>query len=132
MPSIANLVLLFFISNMLNVVFFHYDIEEAETQENETLLQALQEKEVRLQEIVEAKTQETEKLKHALQEMQHQFQEIKEAKTHETEKLQHDLQEMKLQFQETKAVLIQEQAAKKVVEQPPTMQVFLLMMFTLN
>ncbi|XP_068466187.1 myosin-7-like [Phaseolus vulgaris] len=97
-------------------------MREAKTQENETLQQALQEKEVRLQEIVEAKTQETEKLKHALQEMQHQFQEIKEAKTHETEKLQHDLQEMKLQFQETKAVLIQEQAAKKVVEQPPTMQ----------
>ncbi|KAK7349017.1 hypothetical protein VNO80_23844 [Phaseolus coccineus] len=72
-------------------------MREAKTQENETLQQALQEKEVQLQEIVEAKTQETEKLKHALQEMQHQF-------------------------QETKAVLIQGQAAKKVVEQPPTMQ----------
>jgi len=58
----------------------------------------------------EAKTQENEKLQEALQE-----------KEQETEKLKHALQEMKVQLQET----IQEQeAAKKIVEQPPTVQVF--------
>jgi len=125
MPIIANLVLLpikvLFISNMLNVLCFHYDIEEATTQENEKLQHALQEKEVQL----EAKTQEIEKLKHALQEKEVQFHEIKEAKEKETEKLQLDLQEMEFQFQETKAVLTEElETAKKVAEQPPTVQVF--------
>ena len=47
-------------------MFFHYDIKEAKTQENENLQQALQEKE-----------QETKTLKHALQEMKLQLQENK-------------------------------------------------------